>query len=36
MKLPLTQLLYFTAASLGWRLGKENQNTEYLENFLKI
>ena len=31
---PLIQILKFTATSLGLRLAKEEQNTEYLEKFL--
>jgi hypothetical protein len=34
-KYPLLQILKFTAVSLGFRLSKEEQNTEYLENFLR-
>lgn len=32
---PLAQILKFTAASLGLRLAKEEQNIEYLYNFLR-
>ena len=34
-KYPLAQILKFTAASIGLRLAKEEQNTDYLENFLR-
>jgi len=34
-KYPLVQILNFTAASLGLRLAKEEQNIEYLEKFLR-
>jgi hypothetical protein len=34
-KMPLAQILKFTAASLGLRLAKEEENTEYLEKFLR-
>ena len=35
IKYPLMQILKFTAASIGFRLAKEETNTEYLENFLR-
>ena len=34
-KIPLAQIFKFTAASLGLRLAKEEQNTEYLGKFLR-
>jgi hypothetical protein len=34
-KYPLTQILKFTAVSLGLRLAGEDQNTDFLDNFLQ-